>query len=575
MAAEIFQDVERCLPENDFFRKPTIQKMLLDILFIYCKLNPDIGYRQGMHELLAPFILVIESDAIDSSTVGDASLDESSLLMDMLNEKFIEHDSFTLFSLIMQNAKSFYELSSPVRKGSGGENGVQSPRASTPIVERSEQIHKGLLAKVDPELSSQLQEMEVLPQVFLIRWIRLLFGREFHFDDLLALWDLMFAEDPTLQLVNLICVAMLLRIRWQLMSADYSTALTLLLRYPSPKPPHSPSTFLHDAIYLRDNLTVSGGSHIISKYSGMAPNPHTPSEKRPPTPRIEWKGSNASYISSKRALRTKSPLSSPGKLIQKHGGLEALLQTAAKGVMEQSEKLGVNKAVRDAVEEVKRNVQGLQSSGNPTRMKSPERLGPTAKSQDLKTNKISMLDIEKRNKGLSVELTEVIEQLKECQNASSPEALASAITQLEKIKKFLEDSTLPLTDLGCRFEPSQNPEDSSHPSSYQNPEANSQAATVITKLGCSSPTPKPNSRASISSPFHQPRSSLAESSFAWMLGADNQPSGFVPSKSTEASVAESSRRFSGQVGFLFGSEGAEMAPDLRGDGDSFSLNSLK
>jgi TBC1 domain family protein 5 len=49
------------------------------------------------------------------------------------------------------------------------------------------------------------------------RWIRLLFGREFPFDDLLRVWDLLFAEDPSLELVDYICIAMLLRIRWQRM----------------------------------------------------------------------------------------------------------------------------------------------------------------------------------------------------------------------------------------------------------------------------------------------------------------------------------------------------------------------
>lgn len=47
------------------------------------------------------------------------------------------------------------------------------------------------------------------------RWIRLLFGREFPFDELLDLWDALLAEDPALDLVDMVCVAMLLRIRWQ------------------------------------------------------------------------------------------------------------------------------------------------------------------------------------------------------------------------------------------------------------------------------------------------------------------------------------------------------------------------
>jgi TBC1 domain family protein 5 len=48
----------------------------------------------------------------------------------------------------------------------------------------------------------------------LSRWIRLLFGREFPFDDLLALWDTLLAEDPALELIDMVCVAMILRIRW-------------------------------------------------------------------------------------------------------------------------------------------------------------------------------------------------------------------------------------------------------------------------------------------------------------------------------------------------------------------------
>lgn len=46
------------------------------------------------------------------------------------------------------------------------------------------------------------------------RWVRLLFGREFPFEQLLVLWDTMFAFDPDLNLVSLVCVAMLIRIRW-------------------------------------------------------------------------------------------------------------------------------------------------------------------------------------------------------------------------------------------------------------------------------------------------------------------------------------------------------------------------
>ena len=209
LRAEIFQDVERCMPENLYFREPSTQNMLLDILFIYCKLNRDIGYRQGMHEVLAPIVWVISRDAIDpvSLDASHSELDDLAILN--LDYGFLEHDAFTLFGAIMQNVKTFYEM------GSNNDPNTLGLLNNSPIVERSKRIHENYLHHADPELAEHLTAIEILPQIFLIRWVRLLFGREFPFEDVLALWDTLFAEDPGLDLVDLISVSMLLRIRWQ------------------------------------------------------------------------------------------------------------------------------------------------------------------------------------------------------------------------------------------------------------------------------------------------------------------------------------------------------------------------
>ena len=45
--------------------------------------------------------------------------------------------------------------------------------------------------------------------------MRLLFGREFPFQDMLMTWDLLFAEGLRLELIEFVCVAMLLRVRWE------------------------------------------------------------------------------------------------------------------------------------------------------------------------------------------------------------------------------------------------------------------------------------------------------------------------------------------------------------------------
>lgn len=197
------------MPENLYFREPTTQNMLLDILFVYCKLNRDIGYRQGMHEVLAPILWVVSRDTIDPESLEAEATSLDHGMVANLDQKYVEHDAFTLFGAIMKTVKTFYET------GSNNQPTTSGLLNNSPIVERSKRIHENYLHHADPELAEHLTAIEILPQIFLIRWVRLLFGREFPFEDVLALWDILFAEDPELELVDLISVAMLLRIRWQ------------------------------------------------------------------------------------------------------------------------------------------------------------------------------------------------------------------------------------------------------------------------------------------------------------------------------------------------------------------------
>jgi TBC1 domain family protein 5 len=62
----------------------------------------------------------------------------------------------------------------------------------------------------------QLQALELTDtgtDASIRRWLRLLFTRELSMPDALRLWDGLFACDPTFDLAQWICVAMLIRIR--------------------------------------------------------------------------------------------------------------------------------------------------------------------------------------------------------------------------------------------------------------------------------------------------------------------------------------------------------------------------
>jgi TBC1 domain family protein 5 len=148
------------MPENTYFRQPETQNMLLDILFIYTKLNPDVGYRQGMHELLAPVLWVVERDAIAPDDAGPT-------LHQALDARYVEHDTFTLFAEIMKSAKSFYDPA-----GVGTQNpatdGQRRVQTESAMLVRSRRIFSSLLPQYDPGLAAHLEELDISPQLFLM-----------------------------------------------------------------------------------------------------------------------------------------------------------------------------------------------------------------------------------------------------------------------------------------------------------------------------------------------------------------------------------------------------------------------
>ena len=155
------------MPDVDFFREVQNQERLLNILFIFCKLNTDVGYRQGMHEVLAPVLWVVSEDTLPLSPTDDGVTEASpngsteDLLKSLLDPQHVEHDAFTLFCIIMQTAKSFYETGDQSRSS-------LNPSSNAPIVERSRRIHEDLLRQADIGLANHLNSIDILPQIFVM-----------------------------------------------------------------------------------------------------------------------------------------------------------------------------------------------------------------------------------------------------------------------------------------------------------------------------------------------------------------------------------------------------------------------
>lgn len=412
------------------------------------------------------------------------------------------------------------------------------------------------------------------------------------------MWDALFAIDSSLELVDMISIAMLLRIRWELVAADTNEAFSLLLRYPEPATPAY--TFIKDALYLRNHLTPQGGAEIISRYGKEAPVIELEAAPvlRDPSP-------SPSFASS----RTRNRAGSPRSFVSQQGaGIEALLQGAAKNVLDRGSQWGVGKALRDAVGEVRKNVEAYQSGSNsgPSTPRSggrefrkPAQLGTTAANVRPGIERIQsgnvvkkMDELDRRNKNLAKMLEVAVGDLWEYhreqneeqktkeddeKKRESMEALSLAIAKVQFVQVYLEDSSIPLpveevteqtatakaaaTLTASLQQPAAPPE---RTSSVPPKAATSTSEFVPTaKTIVKSPqTPRPASPPAQSlSPQSQlstnlsPRSRphLTSSNFSWMLGEDSASSNFASGTAHSTFSSDEKRRMKGK-GFLFGDD---------------------
>ncbi|XP_009464737.1 PREDICTED: TBC1 domain family member 5 isoform X2 [Nipponia nippon] len=255
LRAMIEQDVTRTFPEMQYFQQENVRKILTDVLFCYARENEQLLYKQGMHELLAPIVFILHCDHQAFSHASEAAQPSEEMKV-LLNPEYLEHDAYAMFTRLMKTAEHWF---STFEHDSQKEKDVmitpmpfarpQDLGPSIAIVAKVNQIQDHLLKKHDIELYMHLNRLEIAPQIYGLRWVRLLFGREFPLQDLLVVWDALFADSITLNLVDYIFVAMLLYIRDALISSNYQTCLGLLMHYPPIGDVHA---LILRALFLRD-----------------------------------------------------------------------------------------------------------------------------------------------------------------------------------------------------------------------------------------------------------------------------------------------------------------------------------
>lgn len=158
-------------PDYDYFRDAEVQAQLTNILYIYSVTHPDIGYRQGMHELLAPLYYSVDYDSLDFKESSDDEVTE------FCSRTWVAADAWILFSEVMNGVDCWYEWREPTpppiptqlqnqyRHGPPeGQLGTKPYVA--PIVLACQKLQSQLLKAADPTLWQAMQKAGIEPQIY-------------------------------------------------------------------------------------------------------------------------------------------------------------------------------------------------------------------------------------------------------------------------------------------------------------------------------------------------------------------------------------------------------------------------
>ena len=258
-------DLDRTYQEIDLFLQNKTRNILANVLYIWAKENPEVSYRQGMHELLANILIVLypfyfshntkpkykKEDILDF--LKDVNLYKNDIYLFFHDEEEIQADLFYTFESLMKKGMTnlfdphilqkdepgykLYEIFPQMWKDDSNED------KPTYVYRRSSLLIKEKLKSLDNELYSHFKKIDLNCEAFLQRYLRCIFCREFNLNDVFIIWDIIFhdyyinrsKEKYDFIYMEYIAMAMIFKIRDSLKDGDQNECFSMLFKYPEIK----------------------------------------------------------------------------------------------------------------------------------------------------------------------------------------------------------------------------------------------------------------------------------------------------------------------------------------------------
>jgi TBC1 domain family protein 5 len=257
----INKDLIRTYQDIDIFLKNNIKNYLANILYIWSKENKSISYRQGMNEILAGLLLAFypvyfvskskpkpnknEIMNILNQFEGNSDINYEDLYVFFHDEDEIQSDLYYTFDAIMKRGQQLLFNPKPLEKNDKNYNLYElfpnqkkiriDDDLPTFINKRCAYLIYEKLQGIDEDLYEHFIKIDLPCTVFLQKWLRCLFNREYEYNDVLYLWDSIFAheyidkktEKYSFIFVDYVALAMLIKIRDMLKDKDQNDCLSI------------------------------------------------------------------------------------------------------------------------------------------------------------------------------------------------------------------------------------------------------------------------------------------------------------------------------------------------------------
>jgi len=181
---QINKDLPRTRTEINFFnekskfnKEETNYDILRRILFIFAKRNQELGYVQGMNEIVAIIYYIY-------------SMDENVYI-----KPFIESETFYSFEILLQEIKPIFMM--------------QNVNYSQLFITMQIKQINDILKETAPDLLNYFNQINLVMDVFLMRWLIVLFAQEFTFEGAISFWDRLFTQKNKMKFICYISAAIL------------------------------------------------------------------------------------------------------------------------------------------------------------------------------------------------------------------------------------------------------------------------------------------------------------------------------------------------------------------------------